>query len=81
MNISFYITVTYTYNSLTYIITMNLQLCSVNMTIAVCFRVKCFMSNTFLQYVIYPDKSAKIYSVQSYVNGISPKITSPALCR
>ena len=37
------------------------------------------MSNGFSQYVIDPDKSA--YSVQIYVNGVSSKITSPALCR
>jgi len=45
-----------------------------------CFRVKSHMSNEFSKYVVDLIKSVK-YSLQRYVNGLSPQITSPALCR
>ena len=68
-----------------YIITKNLQLCSVNVTVAVCFRVKYIMSNGFSQYVIDPDKSAYIQCAMLYewYIIICFKITSPVsvLCR
>ena len=77
MNLTFF-----TYKTFTYVIAINLQLFSVNVTVAVCFRLKCLMSKAFSQHFIDPDKSAyNIYSVQSSTNGItmSPKITSPEL--
>ena len=57
MNLTFYISY-YINKTCTYIIAIHLQLCSVNVTVAVWFRVKCLMSNGFSQYVIDLDKSA-----------------------
>ena len=60
MNIAFYITITSTYKTFTYIIATNLQMCSVEVKVAVCFRVKSLMSTEFSQYVTNMDKSAYI---------------------
>ena len=43
------------------------------MTVGVCFRVKCILSNDYSQYTIDPDKRADIQ--------LCLKITSPAFCR
>ena len=50
------------------------------MTVVVCFRVKCLMSNGFSQYVTNPEPSAYIQRAE-LCEWLSPKITSRALCR
>ena len=60
VNFTFYITVTYSYKTFTYIIAIHLQVCYVDVIVAVYFRVKWLMSTECSHYVTYPDKSAYI---------------------
>ena len=68
MNLTFYVTVSYTYKTFIYIsfITIHLQLRSVNVAIAECFRVKCLMSNVGSVKGLRVEKM--VYAMGSYIH-------------
>ena len=75
VDLTFYITITYTYKTIIYIIAINLQLRYVNVTGEMSHVKRIF------KVCHWPRQECFKYSIQSCVNGISTNITSPARCR